>query len=267
MTKITRVAIAGANGRMGREILLACLNDTNVEIAAAYVRVGSEFIGKDISTIVGSEQPTNIFLSSQEGTPQDGHSQNNSLADSVDVLIDFTLTDNAITNLQRCVVNNVAMVIGTTGFTKEQQTQINDAAMKIPLLQASNTSVGVNLTLALLKMAADVLGDSSHISISETHHIHKMDAPSGTAITMAEVIANSLNKKVADCIEINSIREGEVIGDHTVSFIMDDERIEITHKAANRQVFAKGAIKAARWLSGKKPGHYSMADVLGLSVT
>jgi len=256
MEKSTGVAITGANGRMGRELLQASFENKNIEVAAALVRSGSQFIGVEATSL------TTVAGESIQCT-----SQADVLNQSVDVLIDFTLPDNTMTNLESCKEAHKAMVIGTTGFSNEQQLMIEQAADKIAILQASNMSIGVNLTLALLSQTADVLADnpSLKIEISETHHIHKLDSPSGTAITMGEVITNSLTKKVVstdDLINYLSIRDGEVVGDHTVSFITDDERIEITHKAVNRQIFAKGAIKAAQWLADKDPGLYSMNDVI-----
>lgn len=245
MIRLTKVAIAGANGRMGRELVSTCIDDENTELTAAFVRSGSTLIGTDVTTHI-------------QYTSQDSLSDKN-----FEVLVDLTLPENTLSNLQQCVTLNKAIVIGTTGFTIEQQQQINDAAKAIPILQASNMSIGVNLTLALLKKVATV-APNADIAISETHHIHKIDAPSGTAITMAEVIANSLNKNIEDCLTIDSIREGEVIGDHSVKFSLDNEEIEITHRATNRRVFAQGAIRAARWLSKQEPGLYSMDDMLEL---
>ena len=252
MTQLIRVAVAGANGRMGRQLVSSCVDDDNTELVAAFVRSGSSFIGEYVSTTV-------------QYTSQDSLADNLT-AHNFDVLIDLTLPENTISNLQQCIALNKTIVIGTTGFTDEQQQQIDDAAKVLPILQASNMSIGVNLTLALLKKVAAVVGNTGNadIAISETHHIHKVDSPSGTAITMAEVIANSLDKKIEDCLTINSIREGEVVGEHRVTFSLDNEEIEITHRATNRRLFSQGAIKAAHWLANKKPGLYSMDDVLGL---
>lgn len=268
MTKPTYIAVAGANGRMGKELLHVCLEDSNIILTAALVRDDSPLIATNVTDQTGREQ-SNIQYTSQQ-QPVDSETN---------VMIDFTLPDNTLLNLQHCVEANLPLVIGTTGFTSEQQLLINKAAKKIPILQASNMSVGVNLTLALLRQAAKILADTAKIEIIETHHTHKKDSPSGTAITMAEVIANSMEKELNQCmviddtdtvqyeagtIKIRSIREAEVVGDHQVNFMMDDEIIEISHKAISRQIFAKGAIRGAIWLADKETGFYSMEDVLAL---
>jgi len=268
MNKITHVAIAGANGRMGKELLTVCSEDSQINIVCALVRSGYPSISTD------------------DAYPY--VSQDELIAQKAETLIDFTLPDNSLHLLKQCIQTNTAMVIGTTGFTSEQQQEINEAAKLIPILQASNMSIGVNMTMALLKQATKMVGNDIPIAITESHHIHKKDAPSGTAITMAEEIADAGNngdnysivydEKSTDdkstdsndndlqpgCITINAIREGEVVGDHRVRFILEDETIEIAHHAKNRKIFAKGAVKAAKWLSDKKPGLYSIANVLGL---
>jgi len=268
--KVVKVAVAGANGRMGIELLKESISSYKTELVEACVRSSSAIVGQNIDVLFDAPIKNANLVCSSQSLP---------LKESTEVLIDFTLPDNTLENIQRCIEGNKALIIGTTGFSTEQQNVINQASSKIAILQASNMSIGVNLTLALLKQTSAVLGADINVRISETHHIHKKDSPSGTAITMGEVIANSNNKKRDDCmvyegndelqsesgkITFKSIREGEVIGDHTVSFIMDDEIIEISHRAINRKVFAKGAIKAAIWLSDKEPGFYSMNDVLGL---
>jgi len=268
MNKTTHVAIAGANGRMGKELLTVCSEDSQINIVCALVRSGYPSISTD------------------DAYPY--VSQDELIAQKAETLIDFTLPDNSLHLLKQCIQTNTAMVIGTTGFTSEQQQEINEAAKLIPILQASNMSIGVNMTMALLKQATKMVGNDIPIAITESHHIHKKDAPSGTAITMAEEIADAGNngdnysivydEKSTDdkstdsndndlqpgCITINAIREGEVVGDHRVRFILEDETIEIAHHAKNRKIFAKGAVKAAKWLSDKKPGLYSIANVLGL---
>ncbi|MCP3675578.1 MAG: 4-hydroxy-tetrahydrodipicolinate reductase [Gammaproteobacteria bacterium] len=245
MTQLINVAVAGANGRMGSEIVTACVDNGYTELASAFVRSGNSLIGEKVTSTV------------------EYSSQDNLSGENFDVLVDLTLPENTLSNLNQCVTLGKALVIGTTGFSVEQQQQINDAAKTIPILQASNMSIGVNLTLALLKKVATV-APSADIAISETHHIHKVDSPSGTAITMAEVIASSLNKNIEDCLTIDSIREGEVVGDHSVTFSMDNEEIEISHRATDRRVFSEGAIRAALWLAKKEPGLYSMDDMLDL---
>lgn len=272
MTKKIQVAIAGANGRMGRELLLSCSKAVALELSAALVRVNSPWLGQNIDQLIAVAQ-TDISCTEQDKVFDDDSHHN------IDVLIDFTLPDNTVANLQRCVKANIAMLIGTTGFNSVQQRIIDKASTKIAIVQASNMSIGINLVLSVLRNVTQVLGDSAHIEISESHHIHKQDSPSGTAISMGEVIAKSLDKNLQDCMEIDdlrilparsgiikfsSIRKGEIIGDHGVSFILDGEIIEIKHKATSRQIYANGAMNAAKWIGGKQPGLYSMNDVLGL---
>lgn len=267
-----KVAVTGANGRMGQELLQECISNNGIELTEALVRSANKLLGKDVSTILGKQAQPVIRLNYT--------SQSEVLKKETELLIDFTLPENTLSNIQACIKSNKSIVIGTTGFSPEQQQVITDASSHIAILQASNMSIGVNLTLALLKQASSILGADVKVEIIETHHIHKKDSPSGTAITMGEVIANSNNKILEDCmviddteklstktgsIKFTSIREGEVIGDHRVSFIMDDEVIEVSHRAINRNIFAKGAARAAIWLSDKEPGLYSMNDVLGLT--
>jgi 4-hydroxy-tetrahydrodipicolinate reductase len=257
MSHPINIAITGANGRMGRELISTCAKDNDILLSAALVRSGHPFIGKAITELVSNTEFSNnadLLITSQD----------DAFENSLDVLIDFTLPENTILTLQRCIDSNMAIVIGTTGFTQEQQNIIDQASSKIPVLQAPNMSVGVNLTLALLKQVADVVGDVAHIEINETHHIHKIDRPSGTANTMGEVIANSLTNNIDKRLTIKSKREGEVVGDHSVSFTLEDEQIKISHRAFNRVIFAQGALRAAKWIVNKEVGIYSMKDVLGL---
>ena len=260
------VAVTGANGRMGKELLNLCSGIPELLLCAAFVREDSLLIGEAVEKL-SDEISSDIKYSSQS----------NLLIEHIDAVIDFTLPNNAIDNLNRCIKTKSAMVIGTTGFSIEQQQQINEAATHIAILQSSNMSIGINLTFNLLQKVSRSLNNDPKVIISETHHIHKIDSPSGTAITMGEVIANSSGKNLKDCMLIDdlqtkpaeagkivfhSIREGEIIGDHSVKFITDDETIEITHRSHNRQIYAKGAIKAAQWLANKKPGLYSIQDML-----
>ncbi len=267
MAKLTGVAIVGANGRMGETLLNACSDNNHIRIISAMVRAGNNNINNEILLANSKEDKPVIYSSQDDPFPED-----------IDVLIDFTLPKNTLHILKQCIKDDIAVVIGTTGFSREQQQQINEAAKKIPVLQASNTSVGVNITMALLKQAAKILGKNIPVEIMETHHIHKIDSPSGTAITMAKTIAHSTDRKLQESIVIdknnpvhkpghiyvNSIREGEVVGNHSVSFILEDEIIEISHRAADRKIFATGAARAAHWLAGKEPGMYSIDDVLDL---
>jgi len=200
--------------------------------------------------------------------------------DEFDVLIDFTHPTVTLKNLAFCRKHGKAMIIGTTGFSVEEKQLLAEAGKDIPIVFAANFSVGVNLCLKLLDTAARVLGDDVDIEITEAHHRHKVDAPSGTAVRMGEVIADALGrdlKKVAvygregqtgardrETIGFATVRAGDIVGDHTVLFAADGERVEITHKASSRMTFAKGAVRAALWLDGREPGLYDMQDVLDL---
>ena len=202
------------------------------------------------------------------------------LADTVDVMIDFTLATSFANNLEKCVAANCKMVIGTTGLSPDDHDKIKRAADRIGIVFAPNMSIGVNLCFKLLEMAASVLGDSADIEIIEAHHNQKKDAPSGTAIRMGEVVANTLGRNLKECavygregitgvrdrktIGFETIRAGDIVGDHTVMFAMAGERVEITHKAHSRKTFAGGAVRAAQWLSERESGLYDMQDVLNL---
>jgi 4-hydroxy-tetrahydrodipicolinate reductase len=200
--------------------------------------------------------------------------------DDIDVLIDFTVPAATVANVALCAERGVSIVIGTTGFTPDQQAEIDKAAAKSPVCKASNFSTGVNLCFKLLDMAARVLGDDVDIEVYEAHHRHKIDAPSGTALSMGQVVADALGRdlqKVAvygregqtgarerDTIGFATVRAGDIVGDHTVTFAAEGERVEITHKASSRMSFARGAVRAAGWVAEQKPGLYDMQDVLGL---
>ena len=202
------------------------------------------------------------------------------VVDEFDVLIDFTHPSVTLDNLAVCRQAGKAMVIGTTGFTEDERQQLDSAAQDIPIVFAANFSVGVNLCLKLLDTAARVLGDDADIEIIEAHHRHKVDAPSGTALRMGEVVAAALDRNLADVavygregqtgareretIGFATVRAGDVVGDHTVLFAAEGERVEITHKASSRMTFAKGAVRSVQWLKDKPAGLYDMQDVLDL---
>ncbi|RQW78251.1 MAG: 4-hydroxy-tetrahydrodipicolinate reductase, partial [Methylococcus sp.] len=202
------------------------------------------------------------------------------IVDDFDVLIDFTRPEPALAALDLCRSHGKSMVIGTTGFTDAQRASIDQAAQEIPIMLAPNMSVGVNLCLKLLEIAAKVIGDTTDIEIIEAHHRHKVDAPSGTALRMGEVVAEALGRDLKTCavwgreghtgerdpksIGFSVIRAGDIVGEHTVMFADEGERVEITHNASSRMTFAKGAMRAASWLAGKPAGLYDMQDVLGL---
>jgi len=212
-----------------------------------------------------------------------GFDKGDSLGDSLndfDLLIDFSRPEASLSAISTCKDSGKAMVIGTTGFSDSELQLIHQASKEIPIVFAPNMSVGVNLTLKILETSAKVIGPDSSIEIIEAHHRYKVDSPSGTALKMGEVVANALGRDLSECaiygregieeprnqntIGFSSIRGGDVVGEHTVAFFMDGERVEITHKASSRMIYANGAVRAAKWLSGKPSGMYSMQDVLDL---
>jgi 4-hydroxy-tetrahydrodipicolinate reductase len=264
-----RIGITGAAGRMGRTLIEAiALAGDELELTGAIERPESSLLGADSGELCGQ---------GKNGVPVVG-----SLAEvigDIDVLIDFTVPAATVDNVAQCAERGVAMVIGTTGFTPEQQADIDLAATRTPICKASNFSTGVNVCFQLLDMAARVLGDDADIEVYEAHHRHKIDAPSGTALSMGEVVANALGRdldKVAvysregqtgarerETIGFATVRAGDIVGDHTVTFAAEGERVEITHKASSRMSFGRGAVRAARWLAGQGAGLYDMQDVLG----
>jgi len=267
---MTNILITGAAGRMGRNLIEAVHNAEQANLSAAVERVGSSFIAVDAGEMAGIGTQ-NVAISD---------SMANAIKTS-DVCIDFTRPEVTLENIKTCLETGTKMVIGTTGFSEEQKLEIEKASQKIAIVFAPNMSVGVNLTLKLLDMAAKVLGDDVDIEIIEAHHRHKIDAPSGTALRMGEVIADALDRDLAECavygregntgerdrktIGFETIRAGDIVGEHTVMFADIGERIEITHKASSRMTFAKGAVKAAIWLDEYETGLYDMQDVLGLN--
>lgn len=264
-----KIAVAGVNGRMGRCIVEACDAVEELEFSAATVKPGSALIGLDAGELLGSGR-LNITLSGD-------FSQS---AKQFDTLIDFTQAEATIENLAVCVQHRRAMIIGTTGFDAQQVEQIQQAAQTIPIVFAPNMSIGVNLCFKLLDIAARIMDDDIDIEIIEAHHRHKLDAPSGTALAMGQVIARALGRNFEDnavygrqgrttardrqTIGFSTIRAGDIVGEHTVMFAGIGERVEISHKASSRMTFAKGAVRAALWLQGRSAGLYDMQDVLGL---
>lgn len=264
-----RVAVTGAGGRMGRALIEACQQAEGVTLGAAIERPGSSVIGVDAGELVGVGKLGVKVADCLETV----------LAD-FDLLIDFTRPEVTEANLKLCRSAHKKMVIGTTGFSEAQRRMIAEAGSDIALVFAPNMSVGVNLCLKLLDMAARVLGDTVDIEIIEAHHRHKIDAPSGTALRMGEVVAAALGRDLKECavygregntgerdrktIGFETIRAGDIVGDHTVMFADIGERIEITHKASSRMTFAKGAVRAALWLASRDKGQFDMQDVLGL---
>ncbi len=265
-----KVAIVGAAGRMGRTLVEAVVrSDTATEVAVATVLPDDPALGVDIGLLaVGAALGVDsvAVLDPEQA--------------DFDVLIDFTSPQATMEHLEICLRGKKAMVIGTTGLSSEQQRAIEQASAEIPIVCAPNMSVGVNLCLKLLQDAAKVLGDEVDIEIMEAHHRYKKDAPSGTALKMGAVIAEALGRNLEDCavygregisderdrktIGFATVRAGDIVGDHTVTFAGLGERIEITHKASSRMTFASGAVRAAHWVAEKGNGLYSMQDVLGL---
>jgi 4-hydroxy-tetrahydrodipicolinate reductase len=259
----------GAAGRMGKTLIEAVQQAPGATLSAAVDRPDSSLLGADAGELAGVGRLGVALVGDLAQA-----------LDDFDVLIDFTHPSVTLQNLQVCRAAGKAMVIGTTGFTVEEKQLLAEAAREIPIVFAANFSVGVNLCLKLLDTAARVLGDEVDIEIIEAHHRHKVDAPSGTALRMGEVVANALGRdlhKVAvygregqtgararETIGFATVRAGDVVGDHTVLFAADGERVEITHKASSRMTFAKGAVRSALWLQGRAPALYDMQDVLEL---
>jgi len=269
MTNPIRIAIAGAAGRMGRALIEAAHNSATVRVTGAFGRAGSSVIGVDVGELVGIGTLGVRVVDNVDAALRDA-----------DVLIDFTPPEVTLAHLAACHSARKKIVIGTTGFNPQQKEHIAQIANDIAIVMAPNMSVGVNLCFKLLDMAARVLGDDVDIEIVEAHHRHKVDAPSGTALRMGEVVAKALNRDLKTCavygregvtgerdrhtIGFATVRAGDIVGDHTVMFAGIGERVEITHKASSRLTFAKGALRAAHWLESKDQGLFDMQDVLGL---
>ncbi|MEH6649024.1 MAG: 4-hydroxy-tetrahydrodipicolinate reductase [Motiliproteus sp.] len=264
-----RVAITGAAGRMGKNLVQAVIDAPETDLGAAIINPSSSLIGADIGELIGA---------GKLGVTAVGRLAD--VVDCFDVLIDFTSIELTLANMEFCRANGKAMVIGTTGFSDEQKAQISAAAAEIPVVFAPNMSVGVNLCFKLLEVAAKVLAEDYDIEVIEAHHRHKVDSPSGTALRLGEVVADALGRDLADCavygreghtgarpakeIGFETIRAGDIVGDHTVLFATEGERVEITHKASSRMTFAKGAVRAAGWLQDHPSGLFDMQDVLSL---
>lgn len=265
----TRIAINGAAGRMGRCLIQAVDQTDGLVLSAAIDRADSTLLGADAGELAGvGKLGVAITADVAEATKVS------------DVIIDFTLPEVTMALLPYCVANQCKPVIGTTGFDDEQKAEINQAAQQVAMVLAPNMSVGVNLSLKLLDMAARVLGDDVDIEIIEAHHRHKVDAPSGTALRMGEVVADALGRDLKTCaiygregrtgerdrqtIGFATVRAGDIVGDHTVLFAAEGERVEITHKASSRMTFAFGAMRASSWLMSRDSGLFDMQDVLDL---
>jgi 4-hydroxy-tetrahydrodipicolinate reductase len=253
-----KIAIAGSSGRMGRTLIEAVLKDGELRLAVALEQAGSAFLGKDAGELVGS--PCGVVITADFESALAG----------ADCLIDFTRPAGTLAHLAACRRHGVAMVIGTTGMEAGQRQLIAEAARDIPIVFAPNMAVGVNLVFKLLDTAARVLSQGYDIEVIEAHHRHKVDAPSGTALRMGEVVAavygreGVTGERDPSTIGFATVRGGDIVGDHTVLFAGTGERVEITHKAASRMPYALGSLRAARFLEGRKNGLFDMQDVLGL---
>ncbi len=263
-----RLAIAGASGRMGQMLIEAVKNSGDCQLGGALDVAASPAIGTDASAFSGHASGVLIQSDIREGLK------------NASVLIDFTRPEGTMAHLAACREMGVKLVIGTTGFSDAQKAEIAAASKDIAIVMAPNMSVGVNVTLKLLEMAAKAMSTGYDIEIIEAHHRHKVDAPSGTALKMGEVIAGALGRDLKDCavygregitgerdpstIGFAAIRGGDIVGDHTVLFAGTGERIEITHKSSSRETYAQGSLRAARFLAGRKTGLFDMFDVLNL---
>ena len=266
---VTNIAVTGAAGRMGRTLIEACNLAEAAVLTAAIERSGSPVKGSDAGEVAGLGANGIEIVDDLDKVVSD-----------FDVLIDFTTPESTLKNLASCRAANKKIVIGTTGLSDDDKAIIKEAANDIAIVFAPNMSVGVNLCLKLLDIAARVMNDDIDIEIIEAHHRHKVDAPSGTAIAMGEVVANALGRDLKECavygreghtgerdrntIGFETIRAGDIVGEHTVMFAGLGERVEITHKASSRMTFAKGAVTAAKWLMDNEKGLFDMQDVLGL---
>ncbi len=266
-SRVARVGVTGACGRMGSLIIRLVSEDKSLALAAALEAPGHPKLSEDAGLACGLGRALGVKLASELDT-------------HVDVLVDFSLPAGTMAALDVCAKDKIPMVVGTTGLSDPQRAWLTDAAKKIPIVYAPNFSVGVNLLLSIVGNVAKTLGDDYDCEIVEMHHRFKKDAPSGTALKLAEAIAKATDRELKKEavfgregavgerrrgeIGILALRGGDVVGDHTVTFATPGERIELTHKATSRETFARGALRAAKFVVDKKPGLYSMLDVLGL---
>ena len=264
-----RIAVVGASGRMGLCLIKAAELSDKTGLSVAISRAGSDVIARDAGEIAGIGR-----LDIKVGDDL------SAVMDEFDALIDFTRPDISMEYIELCRQAGKTIIIGTTGYSDAQKAKMAEAAKDTAIVFAPNMSVGVNLSLKLLEMTAKVMGDYTDIEVIEAHHRHKVDAPSGTALRMGEVVADALGRDLKDCaiygregdtgerdrktIGFSTIRAGDIVGEHTVMFADEGERVEITHKATSRMTFANGAVRAAVWLKDQKNGLYDMQDVLGL---
>lgn len=265
----TKVAVAGAAGRMGKMLIKALAASSDAELTAAIERPGSSLIGTDSGEFAGLGNNGIAIVDDIAA-----------VSDHFCVLIDFTAPSSTVANARFCAEHGKGIVIGTTGFHVGQLTELESLVTRLPMIRAANYSTGVTLLLKLLELTAGAIGDEADVEIMEAHHRHKVDSPSGTALAMGETIADVLGRDLSavavygregqtgvrdrNTIGFATVRGGDVVGDHTALFMADGERLEITHKASSRMAFARGAVRAAVWLTGKDNGLYTMRQVLGL---
>ena len=263
-----KIAIAGSAGRMGRTLIEALLSGKDLKLSAALEVPGSPHLGKDAGETLGSAFGVAISADYAAGIA------------ASDCLIDFTRPEGSLLHLDACVKSGTNMVIGTTGFSAEGKQRIAAAANRIAIVFAPNMAVGVNVSIKLAQVAAQILGDDFDVEIIEAHHRHKVDAPSGTALRLGEVVAQALGRDLdavamhgrhgvtgerqCKTIGFHAIRGGDIVGEHTLIFAGEGERVEITVRSQSRMTYALGALRACRFLMGKGPGLYDMQDVLGL---
>jgi 4-hydroxy-tetrahydrodipicolinate reductase len=264
-----RVAVVGVSGRMGLCLVKAVALSDKTQLSVAISREGSGSIGRDAGELAGIAK-ANVSVGIDLAA----------VVDQFDVVIDFTRPDPSMEYIEICRQAGKQIIIGTTGYSDEQKAMIDEAVQDIAIVLAPNMSVGVNLSLKLLEMTAKVMGETTDIEVIEAHHRHKVDAPSGTALRMGEVIADTLGRDLKECaiygregntgerdrktIGFSTIRAGDIVGEHTVMFADEGERLEITHKASSRMTFANGAVRAVLWLKDKNKGLFDMQDVLEL---
>lgn len=266
---MSNIAVIGAAGRMGKALIEAIATTEGAHLSAALEHPDSSLIGADAGELAGVGRNNIQVVASLHD-----------VADDFDVLIDFSIPAVTAANAAFCLEHGKKMVIGTTGLDENQLQQVQMASQTNAICMASNYATGVNLCFKLAELAASVLGDEVDIEISEAHHRHKIDAPSGTALSLGESVAGALGRNLKDVavygregqtgardrqtIGFATVRAGDIVGDHTVLFAAEGERIEITHKASSRMAFARGAVRAAKWLAARESGLFDMQDVLGL---
>jgi 4-hydroxy-tetrahydrodipicolinate reductase len=265
------IAVTGAAGRMGKALIEVISLTQGVQLSAALERPDSSLIGADAGELAAIGRNNVQLVDSLQ-----------SVIDQFDLLIDFSTPANSAENLALCAEHGKMVVLGTTGLNEQQLKQVSQSSESTAICMSSNFSTGVNLCFKLAQLAATVLGEDVDIEISETHHRHKVDAPSGTALSLGESVAGALGRNLQEVavygregqtgardratIGFATQRAGDVVGDHTLLFAAEGERVEITHKASSRMAFARGAVRAALWLDGKQNGLYSMQDVLDLKL-